>query len=108
MEEKHMSTATKVAKHVVLDKAILDKLDSQVKNVDAKLETLKLKAEAAKAIIEIKAITALQPKFHIIRQKLQELKVSGGDRWEEAKADVETRIAEFEKALNALESKVKT
>ena len=42
-----------------------------------------------------------------IHHKLQELKKSTGDHWEKAKADIETRIAEFKKAVHGIESKIK-
>jgi len=56
---------------------------------------------------QIKAIAALLPKKQVIQQKLQELKQSGADRWERAKADLEARIAEFEKSVKGIESKAK-
>jgi multidrug efflux pump subunit AcrA (membrane-fusion protein) len=97
-----MSDDVTIAKQVVHDK-----LESQIKTAEAKLETLKARAEAAKANLEIKAIAALLPKKQAMQQKFQELKNSGGERWEHAKADLEGRIAEFEKSVRALESKAK-
>jgi len=44
-------------------------------------------------------------KKHVIRQKLQELKKSGGDHWEKVKADLEARIAHLEKSAKEIESK---
>jgi hypothetical protein len=86
---------------------IHDKLESQIKTAEAKLDTLKAKAEAAKAIVEIKAITELLPKKQAIQQKFQQLKDSGGDGWAQAKADLEGRIADFEKSIKGFESKAK-
>src|SRR5271169_5884477 len=97
-----MSTDVDIEKEVVHDK-----LESQIKTAEAKLETLKARAETAKANAEIKAIGELLPKKQAIQRKLQELKKSGGDRWEHAKADVETRIAEFENSVKGIESKAK-
>ena len=97
-----MSTDVTVTKQVVHDK-----LESQLKTAEAKLETLKARAETAKADLEIKAIAALLPKKLVIQQKLQELKKAGADRWEQAKADIEARIADFEKSVKAIESKAK-
>jgi multidrug resistance efflux pump len=97
-----MSTDLNIAKQ-----AIHDKLESQIKAAEAKLETLKARAEAAKANVEIKAIAELLPKKVEIRQKLEQLKKSGGDRWEQAKADLEGRIADFEKSIKGIESKAK-
>ncbi|MGA8149798.1 MAG: hypothetical protein WB952_02540 [Terriglobales bacterium] len=97
-----MSTDLNIAKQ-----AIHDKLESQIKAAEAKLETLKARAEAAKANVEIKAIAELLPKKVEIQQKLEQLKKSGGDRWEQAKADLEGRIADFEKSVKGIESKPK-
>lgn len=97
-----MNMDVKITKQV-----IHDKLESQIRTAEAKLETLKAQAEAAKANLEIKAIAALLPKKQAMQQKFQELKSSGGEHWEQSKADLEGRIAEFEKSLKALESKKK-
>jgi len=97
-----MSTDLNIAKQ-----AIHDKLESQIKAAEAKLETLKARAEAAKANVEIKAIAELLPKKVEIQQKLEQLKKSGGDRWEQAKADLEGRIADFEKSVKGIELKPK-
>jgi len=97
-----MSTDLNIAKQ-----AIHDKLESQIKAAEAKLETLKARAEAAKANVEIKAIAELLPKKVEIQQKLEQLKKSGGDRWEQAKADLEGRIVDFEKSVKGIESKAK-
>jgi phage shock protein A len=97
-----MNTDTNLAKQ-----AIHDKLESQIKTAEAKLVTLKARAETAKANIELKAITELLTKKQVLQQKLQELKKSGGDGWARAKANLETRIAEFEKSVKDLESKPK-
>lgn len=91
----------------IAKKAIHDKLESQVKTVEAKLETLKARAETTKANVEIKAVAELLTKKHTIHKKLQELKKSGGDRWEQAKADVEAHITAIEKSVSGIESKVK-
>jgi len=53
-------------------KAIQDKLESEIKAGQAKLETLKAEAEAAKADFEIKAITELLTKQHQILHNLRE------------------------------------
>ena len=42
-----------------------------------------------------------------VRRKLQELKEAGGDRWEQAKTDLEGRMAEFEKSVQDIASKAK-
>jgi len=90
----------------VAKQALLHKLEAQIKTVEAKLDTMKARAENAKADVEIKAIATLLPKKLAIQQKLQELKKSGGDRWEQTKADLEARIADFEKLVRDIESKL--
>ena len=97
-----MTTDVNMAKQ-----AIHDKLESQIKIAEAKLDTLKAKAEAAKANIEIKTIAELLTRKHGILQKLRELKKSGGSQWEQAKADLEARVADFEKSVKGIESKAK-
>jgi len=97
-----MSTEVKIAKQ-----AIHDMLESKIKAAEAKLDTLKARAENAKAKVEIKAVAELLAKKPVIRLKLQELKNAGGDRWEQSKNDLEVRITEFEKSLKGIESKVK-
>jgi hypothetical protein len=88
-------------------KAIHDKLESQVKSVDAKLQSLKARAEAGKAVVEIRAIADLMPESRMLRQKLQDLKESGEDRWQQAKADLEDGIAELEKSAKEIEANTK-
>ena len=87
--------------------AIYDLLESKITTVEAKLDTLKARAESAKANVEINAVKELLTKELVIRQKFQELQNSAGERWEQAKADLEARIADFEKTVKTIESKVK-
>ena len=98
-----MTTEVNMAKQ-----AVHDKFESQIKTAEAKLDTLKAQAETARANLEIKAIAELLPKRQAIQEKLQELKKSGGDQWERAKADLDARIADFEKSVKGIESKAKT
>ena len=95
-----MSTAVNVTKQ-----AIHDNFESKIKTAEAKLNALQARAGAAKAKVEIKAITELLPKKLAIQQKLQDLKQSGGDQWKQTRADLEARIADFEKSVKGLESK---
>jgi multidrug resistance efflux pump len=88
----------------VAKKVVHDKLASQIKTAQATLDTLKARAETAKANLEIKAITDLLPKGLVIQQKLLELKNSSGDAWEQAKTDLEARIADFEKSVKGIAS----
>jgi len=76
-----MSTETTMAK-----KAVQDKIESQVHGIQAKLDTLRAKAEAAKANAELKAIAELFTKKQAIDEK----------------------IAELQKSVQAIEAKFKT
>lgn len=88
--------------------AIHDKLESQIRTAEAKLETLRARAENARADApEAKAIAELLTKKQVIRQKLQELKGSGGDRWQQGRAELETQIADFEKSVKGIEGESK-
>jgi len=97
-----MSIEVNAAKH-----AVYDKLDSQLKTAQATLDTLKARAEAAKANVEVKAIADLLTKKPVIQHKLEELKKSGEQQFEQAKADLEKRIADFESSVKGIESKLK-
>jgi outer membrane murein-binding lipoprotein Lpp len=97
-----MSTPTNVAKQ-----AVHDKIESQVKTVQAKLDALKAKAEAAKAVAELKSIADLVVKKQAIDRKLNELKKSGETTYQQAKADIESRVAELETSVQAIEAKFK-
>ena len=97
-----MNTDMNVTKHV-----IHNKLESQVNTAAAKLDTLKAQAETAKANFEIKAISELLPKKLAMQHKLQELRKVGEDKFEQAKADLETQVAAFENAVKGIESKIK-
>jgi len=97
-----MSTEVKMAKQV-----FHEKLESQINAVGAKLDTLKAQAEKAKANAEIKAIAELLPKKMAMQHKLQELKKSGEDRFQQAKGDLETQVAAFEHAVKGIESKIR-
>jgi hypothetical protein len=78
---------------------------SQTTAEEAKLNTLKARLGSIRANVEAKGIAELLAKKQVIQQKLQELKKTGGDRWEQAKADLEGRIADFEKSVKEIQSK---
>jgi phage shock protein A len=90
----------------VAKQAIHDKIESQIKTAQARLETLTAKAESAKANAELKLIVDLLTKRTAIDQKLNELKKSGETTYQQAKTDVESRVAELEKSVQALEAKL--
>ncbi len=97
-----MSTEVSTAKY-----AIRDKLESEIKTAEAKLDTLKARAEVAKANLELKAIAALAAQKLDLHEKLRELKASSEANLERVKKDLETRIAAFEKSIKEIEAKVK-
>ena len=88
-------------------KAVYDKVESQIHTFEAQLATLKAKAESAKGNAELKAIANLATAKLTLDQKVRELKTAGEAAFQQAKADVEARIAEFEKSVKTIESKIK-
>jgi len=92
----------------VAKKVVHDKIESQIKIAQAKLETLKAKAEAGKANAELKAITDLLTRKRAIEQELDQLKQTGEAKWEQAKTNVESRMSELEQSVRALEGKLIT
>ena len=101
-----MSTQANVAVNAAR-KAVYDKVESQIHTFEAQLATLKAKAESAKSDAELKAITNLVTAKRTLDQKVAELKKTGEAAFQQAKADVEARIAEFDKSVKAIESKIK-
>ena len=89
----------------VAKKVIHDKIESQINTVQSKLEALKAKAESTKANAELKTIADLLIKKVTIDHKLNELKQSGEGTYQQTKTDVESRIAELEKSVQAIEAK---
>jgi len=77
-------------------KAVYDKVESPMHTFEAQQATLKAKAEAAKADAELKAIANLVNAKRTLDQKVAELKKAGEAAYQQAKADIEARIAEFE------------
>ena len=97
-----MSADVKFAKQ-----AVHDKFEAQINAAEATLNTLKARAQTAKANVELKSITELLLSKQAILQKLHELKKSDGGQWDQVKADLEKRITYFEKSVKGIESKVK-
>ena len=92
----------------VAKKVVPDEFESQIRTAQATLDTLKTQAETAKANLEIKAIAELLPKGLVIQRKLLELKNSSGDAWDQAKTDLDARIADFERSVQGIASKKAT
>jgi len=73
-----MSTEVNIAKQ-----AIHDMLESKIKTAEAKLDTLKARAENAKANVEIKAVAELLAKKPVIRLSCRNSRIlaeTGGSR----------------------------
>lgn len=88
-------------------KAVYDKVESQILALDAQLATLTAKAESAKADAELKAIANLVMSKRTLDRKVTELKKAGDAVFQQAKADVDARIAEFDRSVKAIASKIK-
>jgi predicted nucleic acid-binding Zn-ribbon protein len=101
-----MSTQANVAVNTAR-KAVYDKVDSQIHTFEALLATLKAKAESAKANAELKAIANLVTAKRTLDQKVADLKKATEAAFQQAKADVEASIAEFDNSVKAIESKIK-
>ncbi len=91
-------------------KTYLKKMAEQLEQLDAKVEALKDKAakagEEAKAEID-KRLAGLSAKQQEARQKLQELKDAGAEKWESLKARAEKARGEVEEALGKIAAKFK-
>jgi len=87
-------------------KAVYDKVEAQIQTFDAQIATLKAKAESAKADAELKAIANLATAKRTLEQKVGELKSAGETAFQQVKADVEACVAEFDRSLQALASKM--
>jgi hypothetical protein len=88
-------------------KAVYDKVESQIHTFEAQLASLKAKAESAKADAELKAIANLVAAKRALDQKVVELKKAGEAAFQQAKADVDARLAALDKSVKAIESKIK-
>ncbi len=88
-------------------KAVYDKVEAQIHSFEAQLSALKAKAETARADAELKAIANLVTTKKTLDQKIAELKKAGETAFQQAKTDVEARIAEFDKSVKAIESMIK-
>ena len=87
-------------------KAVYDKVESQIHTFEARLVTLKAKAESVKADAELQALAKLATAKLTLDQKVGELKRAGETAFQQAKVDVEAGIAEFDKSVKAIASKI--
>jgi len=90
----------------VARKAVYDKVESQIHAFEAQLATLKARAESAKADAQLAAIANLVTAKRVLDAKVAELKSAGEARFEQVKAEVERHVAEFDRSLQALASKI--
>jgi nucleotide-binding universal stress UspA family protein len=91
-------------------KVYVDKVESQLKEWGTEIDILKAKAEKAKAEAKIKyyeRIKDLRAKQESLGLKLQELKGSGGEAWEEVKTGVDKAVKELKEAFKRAKSKWK-
>jgi archaellum component FlaC len=89
----------------IAKQAVYDQLQAKLSLAEATLQTVKARAEQAKADLQIKAIAALFPKTQVIRRELKNLKETSGAGWEKVKAGIEDRIEDLEKAVKNLQTK---
>jgi hypothetical protein len=88
-------------------KAVYDKFESQIHMFEGQLAMLKAKAESAKADAELEAIANLLMAKRVLAHQVAELKKAGEGAFQQAKVDVEARIAEFDRSVKAIQSKIK-
>ena len=91
----------------VARKAVYDKIESEIHMVEGQLATLKAKAESAKADAELKAIANLVSAKRTLDQKVLGLKKASEATFQQAKADVEGRVAAFDQSVKAIQSRIK-
>ena len=90
--------------------AFQQKLEAQLKDWDAKLDELKVKALEAKAELRAdyeKQIDTLSGKRTVAQAKLQELRLRTEDAWEDLKGGTERAWDEMRKALDQVASRFK-
>lgn len=87
-------------------KAVYDKVASQLHTLEAQLATLAAKAESVKAGGEITALANLATAKRALDLKLADLKSNGETAFDQVKADVERRVAEFDKSVKAIAARI--
>ncbi len=98
-----MSVLTTTTKH-----AVHDEIEAQIRSIEAKFETLRSRAESAKAGAELKAIVALAAKKQELGHKLDELMKVGDEKWEHRKTELESLIKSIDQSLKDVEARIKT
>ena len=97
-----MTTDASIAKQV-----IRDEIESQINSAKAELEVLAGRAEGTLLKAEVVAYETLMTKLQTIQQKLQELKESTGDQWQQTKAHLEALISDFKGSVEDIASAAK-
>jgi len=88
-------------------KTMQDRIQAQVKTTLTRLEALKVKADSASSKAEQAAIADLLAQRQAIDQQLEALRTTSESTYQQAKKDVESRLAELEKSVQAIEAKFK-
>jgi uncharacterized protein (DUF342 family) len=87
-------------------KAVYDKVESQIHTFEAQVATLRANAEAVKADAELKAIANLATAKRALDTRVAELKNASQSAFQQVKADVEARAAEFDKSLQMIAARI--
>ena len=74
---------------------------------EAQLATVKSKAESARADAELKVIANLVSAKRALDQKVLDLMKASEPSFQQAKTDVEARVAEFDQSVKAIQSRIK-
>jgi exonuclease VII small subunit len=98
-----MTTDASIAKQV-----IQDEIKSQMNSAKAELEVLAGRAEGTLLKAGVEAYETLMTKLQAIQQKLQELKESTGDQWQQTKVHLEALISDFKESVEDIASAAKT
>jgi len=87
--------------------ALHDAIEAHVTSAQAKLDTLKARAESIKASAElVRAIGDLMVKKRVLDTMVADMKKAVGAKADEARANIESRVAELEKSIQAIEAKL--
>lgn len=100
-----MTTPVNVAESAAR-KAVFDTIASRIHTLEAQLAMLKAKAESAKADTEVTAIAKLATAKQTLDLKFAELKSNGAAAFDQVRADVERRVAEFDKSLQSIATRI--
>jgi hypothetical protein len=95
---------------MISKKAYQKMMEARLKDLDAKVEMLKLKADKAKIEAKIKyydQIQEVKTKQQLVRQKFNDLKEAGDDAWEELKSGADKAWEDFKDGLDRAISRFK-